>query len=169
MDGSLILARNAKNQIISISKSKMQIIIFKQNIIRSEMRLSLFSKKNCSHARITKGWNWPDTASLMEISSVRSVRKIILNMIQKRMSPNTLKIPSNKRFKRSSIKSTHKTKTKSITFKSSKKSFSIKERPTSRISKLSFKSFSYSKKAQKALWRKIFNKNSLRLSPNKLI
>ena len=151
MDGLLMFAINVQNHFSWISKSKMKIIIFKQNIIRSKKSPSRFLKESYSLARITDRQNWPDIAKLMESSSVRSVSKITMIMIQKRMSPSTLKIPSSKKFRRSLISLTQKIKTKLNSFKNSSRSSSIKKRPTKTISKLSSKSFSKSKKATKTL------------------
>ena len=149
MDGSIMFAINVKNQITWTSKSKMQIIIFKQNIIKSKKSLNLSFKESFSHAMIMNRQNWPDTANLMENSSVWIVSKTTMIMIQKRMSPNTLKIPSSKKFRRSLIKLTQKIKRKLNLFKNFRKSSIIKKRPTNRILRISSKSFKKSKKAKK--------------------
>jgi len=56
-DGSLMFAINVKNQTRLISKSKMQIIIFKQYIIRSKMSPNLFLKESYSLVRNTNRKN----------------------------------------------------------------------------------------------------------------
>ena len=96
MDWSLTFAINVKNRIRLISKSKMQIIIFKQNIIRYKKSPNLFLKESYSHVRNTNRKNWPDTVNLMESSSVWIVLMITLIMIRKRMFPSILNIPSKK-------------------------------------------------------------------------
>ena len=151
MDGSLMFAINVKSQIRWTSKSKMQIIIFKQNIIRSKKSPSRFLQESYSLVRVMNLQNWPDTANLMESSSAWIVSKITMTMTQKRMSPSTLKIPSSKKFRRSLISLTQEIKTKLNSFKNSSRSSSIKKRPTKTISKLSSKSFSNSQKATKTL------------------
>ena len=152
MDASLIFAINVKNQISLISKSKMQIIIFKLNIITFINSPNQSFKESYSHAMNMNRQNWPDTANLMEISSVWIVSKTTMIMIQKRISPNTLKIPLSKKFRKSSIKLFQKIKSKLNLFKNFKKSSIIKKRPTNRNSRISFKSFKKSKKLKKTFY-----------------
>ena len=146
MDGSLMFAKNAKNQISSISKSKMQTIIFKLNITKSKKSPSQFLKESFSHARITNRQNWIDTAKSMDNSSVLIVWMIIMITTQKKMSLNTVKPPSSKKFRRLLTKLTQKIKNYLNLFKNSKRSSDIKRRPTKMISRLSSKSLIKSKK-----------------------
>ena len=152
MDRSLIFAINVKNQISWISISKMQIIISKQNIIKSKKSPNLSFKESYLHAMIMNRQNWKDTANLMESSSVWIVWNTTMIMIQKRISPSILKIPSNNKFRRSLIKLFQKIKSKLNLFKNSKRSSIIKKRPTNRNSRISFKSFKKSKKVKKTFY-----------------
>ena len=145
MDGSLMFAKNAKNQISSISKSRMQTIIFKLNITKSKKSPSQFLKESFSHVRITNRQNWYYTAKSMENSSVRIAWKTTMTMTQKKMSLNTLKLPSSKKFRRLLTELTQKIKNNLNLFKSLKRSSDIKKRPTKMISRLSSKSFNKSK------------------------
>jgi len=130
MDWSLTFAINVKKEIRLISKSKMQIIIFKKNIIRSKKSPNLSLKENYSLARNTSRKNWPDTVNLTENSSVWIVWMITMIMIQKKMFPTTLNIPSKKQFRLLLIQLSLKTNTKSNLFKNSRRSSTTKKRPT---------------------------------------
>jgi len=127
-DWSASIVQNAKFKIKSISIFSMPITIFKKICTWSRKSQNPFCKERFSHARNMKAMSWTDIVKCVKNSFALIVWRIIMITTLRIMSQNMMKQQLNRKFKNKWFKLSHKTKSRLILLKSSKKLSKIKEK-----------------------------------------